>query len=478
MGYIKGEDREQITLFPEVIDDYIRAENPVRFIEAFVNNLDFVKLGFQHAITSPTGRPPYHPADMMKLYIYGYLNRIRSSRRLEKEAGRNLELMWLLEKLQPDFKTIADFRKNNLTAIKGVYREFIVICKKLELFGAELVAIDGSKFKAVNSKKHNFNEKKLQRALKEIDEKIAGYLQELDEQDKAESVDKRATAEQLQEKIATLEKRSGQYQELLKKLSESGETQVSTTDGDSRKMPVNNKGTDICYNVQTVVDAKHKLIVDIEVTNDVTDQHQLHNMAKRAKEVLEVESLEVLADTGYYNSEDVTACEEDNITAYVPKPQTSANKKEGLFSKEDFHYHAEKDCYICPAGQTLNYRFSTEEEGRNLRYYAASASTCNQCAIKEQCTTNKKGRRITRLEDEAIMEAMQQRLAANPEKYRARKEIVEHPFGTMKRWMESGYFLLKGLEKVRTEIRLTALAYGITRVINILGVEKMIAALG
>ena len=476
MGYIKGEDREQITLFPEVIDDYISAENPVRFIEAFVNKLDCEKLGFQHAIVNSTGRPPYHPADLMKLYIYGYLNRIRSSRRLEKEAGRNLELMWLLKKLQPDFKTIADFRKNNLSAIKQVYREFTVLCKKLELFGAELVAIDGSKFKAVNSKKHNYNEKKLQRALKEIDEKIAGYLRELDEQDKAESVDKRATAEQLQEKIATLEKRSGQYQELLEKLSESGETQISTTDTDSRKMPVNNKGTDICYNVQSVVDAKHKLIVDIEVTNDVTDQQQLHEMASRAKEVLEVKSLEVLADTGYYNAESVKACEEDNITAYIPKPHPSAHKKEGLFSKEDFHYHVDKDCYSCPAGQTLSYRFSTIEQERSLRYYATSA--CNSCAIKGQCTTNKKGRRITRLADESIMEAMQQRLAAQPEKYRLRKQIVEHPFGTMKRWMESGYFLLKGLEKVRAEIRLTALAYMITRVTNILGVEKMIAALG
>src|SRR6267142_1896587 len=369
MNYIQGRDRHQKTSFPEILDDYIKEDNPVRFIDAYVDQLDLQQLGFQHTILNETGRPPYHPSDLLKLYVYGYLNRIRSSRSLEREAGRNLELMWLIARLQPDFKTIADFRKDNLQAIKQVCRDFAYLCKRLELFGGELVAIDGSKFKAVNSKKRNYNEKKLKRALKEIEAKIEKYTQEMDEEDEKESENTSPGAEELKGKINQLKERQVKYEGILGRLLSSGENQISLTDKDSRSMPVG-QGVDVCYNVQSAVDEKHKLIVVADVTNDVTDRAQLSPMAKEAKAVLGVESLDAVADTGYYDGSEVKACEEAGITSYIPKANTSANTKLGLFGKEQFTYDAEKDCYQCPAGKELTYRYTTIEEGREIRYYS------------------------------------------------------------------------------------------------------------
>ena len=473
MSYINGMNRDQVLLFPEVLDDYIADNNPVRFIDVYVDSLDLEALGFKYALPKETGRPPYNPADMLKLYIYGYINKIRSSRRLEQETYRNVELMWLLGKLTPDFKTIADFRKDNAQGFKQVCREFSVLCKKLDLFGGELIGIDGSKFKAVNSKGRNFNEKKLDGLLKQIDEKIDAYLKELDQQDKVESQLSNPTTEELKEKIAQLQSRKQQYKGLVEQLKASGALQVSLTDSESRSMRTK-QGTDVCYNVQIAVDHKHKLIVEHEVTNEVTDQDQLAEMAKRSKETLGTDHLEVTADMGYYNGDEVKKCLEDGIIPYIPKPNTSANNKLGLFGKEDFIYDSQKDCYYCPAEEKLNFRFETVEKGRQIRYYSTSA--CQQCLLKSKCTRNKENRRITRWVHESIMEEMQQRVRENSDKVKLRKRIVEHPFGTIKRWMEQGYFLTRGLEKVRGEMSLTVLVYNLKRVINIIGVKELIVA--
>jgi transposase len=474
MGYIEGEDRKQTVLFPEVLDDYISEENPVRFIDVFIERLDLSEMGFGRAIPKETGRPPYDPGDLLRLYVYGYLNRLRSSRQLEKEAGRNVELLWLMRKLRPDFKTIADFRRDNPQAIKKVCREFTLWCKRLELFGGELLAIDGSKFGAVNSPKRNFTEKKLTRMIQEIDGKIDQYLKELDRQDKQEAGQRALSAEELKQKIAQYKERRAQYEQLKTDLQQSAESQVSLTDPQSRSMRVGH-GVEVSYNVQIVVDDKHKLVVEHEVVNEVTDQGQLSTMAGKAKEMLGVDTLEVVADRGYYNGEEVKACEQSGITVYVPKPNNSSNLKRGLFTKEDFVYEPEKDCYRCPAGKELSYRFDSMEQGRPVRSYEIFG--CNSCELKSKCSINKKGRRrITRWVDEAILEAMARRVAENPEKVELRKCLAEHPFGTIKRAMNQGYFLMRGLTKVGAETSLTILAYNLKRVINILGVRKMMEA--
>jgi transposase len=474
MGYIQGTPREQAILFPETIEEYISDDNPVRFIDAFVDQLDLQVAGFQRTLPSETGRPPYAPGDLLKLYIYGYLNRIRSSRKLEQEAARNIEVMWLLRKLKPDFKTIADFRKDNRNAFKQVFREFTLLCRKLELFGGELIAVDGSKFKAVNNSKRNFTKARLQKTLKRIDEKIEGYLNELDECDSKGPSPKRYSVAELESKIEHLKDRQDRYSQLLQEIEESGETQISLTDADSRSMAKSPKAP-VSYNVQTAVDEKHKLIVTQDVTNAVTDRDQLSKIAIQAKETLGVEKLKVVADMGYSHGKEIKACEEAGLEPYVPTPVTSANRKLGLYGKEQFVYDAEKDVYRCPTGQELTYRFDTHELGRHIRYYKTSA--CRTCAIKAKCTRNKEGRRITRWVDEHIMERMQARIDANPELMKKRKQIVEHPFGTIKYWNDQGHFLMRGLENVRAEFSLSALVYNLKRVINIIGVPKMLEAL-
>ena len=474
MGYIEGEDRKQRLLFPEVLDDYIGEENAIRFIDVFIEKLDLSEMGFQRAIPKETGRPPYDPGDLLRLYVYGYLNRTRSSRQLEKEAGRNVELMWLMRRLRPDFKTIADFRRDNHQAIRKVCREFTLWCKRLELFGGELVAIDGSKFKAVNSPKRNFTEKKLKRMIQEIDDKIDQYLKELDRQDNHEVGQTALSAKQLKEKIEHYKQRRVQYEQLKNDLERSGKSQISLTDPESRSMRVGHD-VEVSYNVQIVVDDKHKLVIEHGVTNEVTDQGQLFTMAQKGKELLGVETLEVVADRGYYNGEEVKACEQSGMTVYVPQPNNSSNLKRGLFTKEDFTYDPEKDCYRCPAGKELRHRFNSVEQGRPVRSYEIFG--CNRCELKSQCSINKKGRRrITRWVDEAILEAMARRVAENPEKIELRKCLAEHPFGTIKRAMNQSYFLTRGLTKVGAETSLTILAYNLKRVINILGVSKMMEA--
>ncbi len=473
MSYIEGESRHQSLLFPEILDDYIAQDNPVRFVDAFVEGLRLEKLGFTRTVPESTGRPPYDPQDLLKLYIYGYLNGIRSSRRLERESGRNVEVMWLVRKLRPDFKTIADFRKDNRRAFKGVFRQFTLLCKEMDLLGGELIAIDGSKFKAVNSSDRNFSRGKLERKIKEIEEKVERYLDEMDRADEQEGDSQQVSGEDLKEKIARLKERRGRYGELLKELERSGESQISLTDPDSRAMPLTPKG-DVSYNVQVAVDSEHHLMVEQEVTNAVIDSSQLFFMAKRAQEVLGKDRLDVVADMGYYHGDEIKACEEAGITPYIAKANTSANTALGLFGKERFVYDAEEDCYRCPAGEKLKYHFDSEELGRKIRYYWTTA--CSTCEIKAQCTRNKGFRRITRWVDEGILDRMEQRVKANWELMKKRKQIVEHPFGTIKFWNDQRHFLMRGLEKVRAEFSLSALAYNIKRAVNIVGVRGLVAA--
>ena len=462
-------------MFPERVEDYVAANNPVRFLDAFVGSLDLQALGFAKAQCAATGRPPYDPADLLKLYLYGYLHRIRSSRLLEAECQRNVEVIWLLGKLTPDFKTIADFRKDNLKPLRGVSRQFTVLCRKLELFGGELLAVDGSKFGAVNARDQNFNALKLQELIGRADARLAEYLKEMDEADAAEPACVVLNKAQLARKIAALQEKQEWHAELLAQLQEGEDKQVSVSDPDTRKMPTA-QGMMVGYNAQLAVDARHKLIVADDVTNEVTDYKQLANVALAAKTNLELKQAEVVADAGYYNAAEVSRCVESGLTPLIPKADTSANTARGLYGKSRFRYDAQKDVYMCPAGAELTHRFNTYELGRELRYYRASG--CKGCALKKQCTRNKANRTITREENEHLMEAMAARMKAQPWKFKLRKTLAEHPFGTIKRWFGYTHFLLKGLVKVRTEWSLTTLAYNLKRVLNLVSFEKLMAAVG
>jgi transposase len=474
MNHRLGLDRSQTLLFPERLEDYIAAENPVRFLDAFVASLDLHTLGFTKSRCADTGRPPYDPAALLKLYLYGYLHRVRSSRMLEAECQRNVEVLWLLGKLAPDFKTIADFRKDNLKPLKAVARQFTLLCRKLELFGGELLAIDGSKFAAVNARDQNFNAAKLQDLIDRADARLAEYLQQLDRADAAEPDGAALNKSELAAKIAALQEKQDWHRELLAQL-DAEQKQVSVTDPDTRKMPTAH-GMIVGYNAQMAVDAKHKLIVAEDVTNEVTDLHQLANVALEAKANLELKEAEVVADAGYYNAAEVSRCVEQNLTPYIPKADTSANTARGLYGKSQFKHDAAKDVYVCPAGAELTYRFATYELGRELRYYRAS--NCKQCSLKSRCTRNKANRTITREENEHLMEAMAARMRAQPHKFKLRKTLAEHPFGTIKRWFGYTHFLLKGLAKVQCEWSLTTLAYNLKRVLNLVSFEKLMAMVG
>lgn len=476
MKHCSGLDRHQRQLLPEALDDYIGPDNPVRFLDAFVAHLDCHALGFTRAHCLSTGRPPYDPADLLRLYLYGYLHRIRSSRLLEKECHRNVEVIWLLGKLAPDFKTIADFRKDNRKGLQAVHRQFTLLCRKLDLFGGQLAGIDGSKFSGVNSKEANYNEKKLQDLLGYAEARLAEYLKALDEADAAEPALPAPSRAELEEKIAALREKKEWQEELLAELKESGDTQLSLSDEDARRMRAGGGGSIVGYNVQLAVDDKHKLLAAADVTNEENDLRQLSTLAVQAKENLGVEKLEVVADTGYCTTAQVVHCQEQGITAYVPKADTSANTAQGLFGKSRFIYDSAQDIYLCPAGAKLTYRFSTQEKERELRYYRTS--DCKACALKKQCTRNKGNRTLTREEEEGVMEAMAERVQAHPEKMKLRKTLCEHPFGTIKRWFGYTYFLLKGLDKVRCEWSLMTLAYNFKRVLNLVSFDKLMQAVG
>jgi transposase len=474
--FVEGTDRSQWTLFPECLEDWVDEDNPVRVIEAFVETLELGELGFGGVDPKATGRPSYHPSVLLKLYIYGYLNRVQSSRRLEREAGRNVEVMWLTGRLVPDHKTIADFRKDNGPAIGRVCSRFVALCRQLGLFAEAGVAIDGSKFKAVNNRDRNFTSAKMKRRMAQIEESVARYLRQLDSADRQEPSEALALrTTRLKEKIAKLKQEMERLEELEAQRQAAPDQQISLTDPDARSMATSGRGSGVVgYNVQAAVDCKHHLIAAHAVINLGNDRAQLSGMAKQAKAALEVDTLDVVADRGYFDSQEILACELADISVSLPKPLTSGAKAQGRFGKQDFRYLADEDVYLCPAGERLAYRFTREEGGLALRRYWTNA--CAACAIKDRCTPAKE-RRISRWEHEHVLEAVQQRLDENPQAMRQRRETVEHPFGTIKSWMGATHFLMKRLKNVRTEMALSVLAYNLTRVMNIIGIRPLMAAI-
>jgi transposase len=475
--FVEGVDRAQSTLFPDCLEDWIGEDSPVRVIDVFVDALDLGDLGFSGVDPEATGRPSYHPSVLLKLYIYGYLNRVQSSRRLEREAGRNVEVMWLTGRLVPDHKTIADFRKDNGQAIRRVCARFVDLCREIGLLTTASVAIDGSKFKAVNNRDKNFTRGKVERRRAQLEESVARYLDQLDTADRHEPTDVLAAkTERLKEKLAKLKEEMVKLATIEAQMLAAPDQQVSLTDPDSRSMATSGRGSGVVgYNVQVAVDTKHHLIVVHDVINVGNDRAQLARMAKEAKATLELDSLDVVADRGYFDSEEILACEESGITVTLPKPMTSGAKAEGRFGKQDFVYVAEDDIYLCPAGERLTYRFTSEEAGKRMRRYWTTA--CLTCPLKPKCTTGRE-RRVPRWEHEHVLETVQRRLDEHPEKMRQRRETVEHPFGTMKARMGATHFLTKTLPKVATEMALSVLAYNLTRVMNIVGIKPLITAIG
>jgi transposase len=474
--FVEGTDRGQTTLFPECLEDWVDENNPVRVIDIFVDELELGELGFDGVAPEDTGRPSYHPSLLLKLYIYGYLNRVQSSRRLEREAGRNVEVMWLTGRLAPDHKTIADFRKDNGGAIRQVCARFVMLCRRLDLFADVSVAIDGSKFKAVNNRDRNFTRAKMERRLAQIEESVARYLNQLDSADRQEPCEARETkTTRLKEKIAKLKEELWRLHGLKTRMLAAPDQQISLTDPDSRSMATSGRGSGVVgYNVQIAVDTKHHLIIAHEVTNVGSDRAQLAHMAKETKATLAATNLDVIADRGYFSSEEILECDKAGITVTLPKPMTSNAKTEGRFGKQDFRYVAEGDVYICPAGKRLAYSFTTEDKGLVLRRYRTNA--CQSCTIKHECTTAKE-RLISRWEHEHVIEAVQRRLDEHPEKMRQRRETVEHPFGTIKARMGATHFLMKTLPRVAAEMALHVLAYNLTRVMNIMGIQPLMAAI-
>jgi transposase len=474
--FVEGVDRGQSTLFPEHLEDWIDENNPVRVIDVFVDELDLAELGFDGVAPEITGRPAYHPSVLLKLYIYGYLNRVQSSRRLEREALRNVEVMWLTSRLVPDHKTIADFRKDNGHAIRQVCARFIVLCRAMGLLTEASVAIDGSKFKAVNNRDKNFTRAKMDRRMAQIEESVARYLQQLDTADRQEPSEALKTkTSRLKDKIAKLKEQMQNLEKLRTQMLAAPDQQISLTDPDARSMATSGRGSGVVgYNVQVAVETKHHLIITHEVTNVGTDRSQLSHMAKEAKATLQVETLDAVADRGYFSGEEILACQNAGITVTLPKPMTSGMMARGRFGKHDFRYVADEDVYICPAGETLPYRYTNEEDGLILRRYWTNA--CQSCPIKKNCTSGKE-RRITRWEQEHVLEAVQRRLDEHPEKMRQRRETVEHPFGTIKARMGATHFLMKTLPRVASEMALHVLAYNLTRVMNIIGIPPLLAAI-
>lgn len=471
MSYVRGSDRSQVQLLPPCLDDYVPLESAVRFIDVYVEGLDFQALGFTHARPAVTGRPAYRPADLLKLYLYGYLYRIRSSRRLEAEAGRNVELMWLLGGLRPDFKTIADFRKDNRAAFKPLFKQFNLLCRKMDVFGSELVAIDGSKFKAVNQSRLCYNRTQLKELIATVEERIERYLSELEGHDEAAQGPESASSQpHLQEKIQALRERRGAYDELLKELDQNDQKQIAHTDRDARKMK-GAGGYVVGYNVQLAVDAKHHLIVCNEVVQDVTDQGQLAAMAAAAKQELQVPALQVTADKGYHAIDELEKAEQNGVAAIVP--ESTRHSGRGTFAKSQFTYDAKRDVYECPAGHTLARSGQDRNHGKR-RYRYCNEQACAGCPLRSQCTTGA-CRVICRRNNEAVAERTRSRVAQRQDVVKRRREIVEHVFGTLRNWGHDK-FLMKGIEKVRAEFTLSALTYNLRRLLSLFPYHQLLQA--
>lgn len=470
-GFIAEASRSQTTLFPESLDDYIDADNPVRIIDVFVNELDLKSLGFERTDHAQTGRPGYHPSTLIKLYIYGYLNRIQSSRRLERESRRNLELIWLIGRLAPDFKTIADFRRDNGAAIKKVCAQLVVICKNIGMFNNAALVIDGSKFKAVNSKDNNYTVSKLKARIEQTEKRIARYLDDLDFADRRAEVFPKERVDHLQRRLTAAVTLLERLKDIEQKLPQAPDKQISMTDPDSRAMATSGKGTGLVgYNVQTSVDDQHHLIVAHEVTMEGHDRAALASMTEQGKDATGLATPVVYADRGYYSGEQILAVHNSGAVPMVPRVRTSGARKQGRFDKRDFIYIPEDDEFECPAGERAIYRFESIENGSEIKKYWSSA--CVGCSIKNQCTPSIY-RRISRLKFEDILDEMQARVDANPEASKIRRRTVEHPFGTIKSWMGATHFLTRTKTRVATEMSLHVLAYNLKRLISIFGVPKL-----
>ena len=471
--FVQGQDRTQCTLLPELLDEYIAADNPVRVIDVFVDQLDLAHLGFAGIDPAQTGRPSYHPSVMLKIYIYGYLNRIQSSRRLEAEANRNVELMWLVARLNPDFKTIARFRKDNGPAIRKVCSQFVELCRRMHLFADSMIAIDGSKFKAVNNCDKNFTQAKIKTRMQAVEKNIQQYLDDLEAADIRSPKQSTPHQVRLTERIAMFQAQMKVLETIETEVQQSPDKQVSQTDPDARSMQHRGGGI-VGYNVQAAVDTQHHLIVAHEVTTAGHDRTQLANMGKQAKDALDKEALTVFADKGYYKGEEVAACMANGITPIMPKCLTSGNKANGLFDKRHFVYDTNSNTYQCPAGEILIERFRTLEKGKNLIAYWSS--NCKSCALKPSCTTSGQ-RRIKRWENEAVLDQMQTRLESMPDAMKIRRCTIEHTFGTLKHWMGASHFLMKTKAHVSTEVSLHVLAYNMKRVISIMGSVALMKAM-
>jgi transposase len=474
--FIDGEDRMQRTLLPNSLEDYVDAENPVRVIDVFIDELDLAVLGFSGTTPAATGQPAYHPSTMLKIYLYGYLNRVQSSRRLEREAQRNIELMWLTGRLAPDFKTIADFRKDNGAAIRAVCGQFIELCRRLKLFTHAAVAIDGSKFKAVNNRDKNYTVAKVTGRMEQVNASITRYLRALDRADREESDIAEAKSIRLKEKIAGLRQQMQALKVMEQAVQDAPDQQVSLTDPDARSMATSGKGTaTVGYNVQIAVDTEHHLIVAHEVINQGYDRHQLVPMALKAQRATGCEQITALADRGYFNGDQVLSCEGTGVAPVVPKTLTSGNTKRGLFTGQDFIYDAEKDHYTCPAGQHLTRGRIRSDRSGDIDHYR-HLTACFTCPLKPRCTTEKV-KRVKRWKHEGVLDVMQDRLDRMPDAMGVRRQTVEHPFGTLKAWMGATHFLTRTLDKVRTEMSLHVPAYNLKRMISILGAGPLIEAI-
>ncbi len=474
--FVEGEDRRQATRLPECLDDYVAEDNPVRVVEAFIGELDLGARGFEGVVPEAMGRPAYHPAALLKIYLYGYLNRIQSSRRLEREAQRNLELIWLTGRLMPDFKTIADFRRDNGPAIRAACAQFVSLCRRLDLFSQAVVAVDGSKFKAVNNRDKNYTAAKVAKRMEQVDASIARYLAALDRADREESDVAEAKASRIKEKIAGLRRQMRFLKEMERQVEAAPDQQVSLTDPDARSMATSGRGTGVVgYNVQAAVDAEHHLIVAHEVTNLGHDRTQLVPMGLKARQATGAEEITVLADRGYFNGDQVLACEGTGVLPCVPKTLTSGSAKRGLFTRGDFFYDAENDHYTCPAGERLTKASARSDRRDDIDHYR-HLSTCFACPLKPRCTPEKL-KRVKRWRHEGVLDAMQARLDRMPDAMGVRRRTAEHPFGTLKAWMGSAHFLTRTLEKVRTEMSLHVLAYNVKRAIAILGVGPLMQAI-
>ncbi len=475
-GFIEGVGRGQTTLFPDRLEDWVGEDSVVRVVDLFVDELDLLGLGFVRYAPARTGRPGYHPAVLLKLFIYGYLNRIPSSRRLEREAGRNVEVMWLTGKLVPDHKTIADFRRDNGPAIRKTCAQFVELCRRIGVLKGDCVAIDGSKFKAVNNRDRNFTKGKIASRLAHLEADVVRYLDEMVRIDRQEEGEVRA------EKVAHLARRYGRIRQEIDRLkamdralTDAPDGQISLTDPDARAMATSARHSGLVgYNAQCAVDTETHIIVTHDVTNQGFDRDQLSPMALATKAALGRDNLHALADKGYFSGAEIVACHDSGITVTLPRPETSGNRSKGMYVKADFKYDPARDSYICPTGDELTYRYTREEDGLKVRRYWTNE--CQHCPVQSRCTTGKE-RRITRWEYEHLVDEMRDRLRSTSDPMTLRRSTVEHPFGTIKAWMGATHFLTRRLRGVRTEMALNVLAYNIKRMVALIGIRRLMAAI-